>query len=165
MDPTHLLNAYELHAIAPGILRVVHGPDGTHRGAPLWRGPLYGPAYGYTPGWWYFDGFDDNGDFLLLGYAGAALDMLSYDLHVESVQARFVRLCERAMGTGSLFEQDEFGGACLRCGDEVIARWGRDGQPVQTHPFGPVRFPHIGRDWLGPLVLALAPKIVALGGA
>lgn len=161
----YMLSASALHDLAPGILGVVHGPDGEHEGAPVWRGPLYGPAYGYTPGWWYFEGFDDDGDFLLLGDAGAAPDMLSYDLRVEGVRARFVRLCERAMGTGSLFEQDEFGGAHLRCGDEVIARWDRDGNPVEAHPFGPVHFPHIGRDWLAPLVMALAPRIAALGGA
>lgn len=178
MDSTHLLNAYELHALAPGILRVVHGPDGTHGGAPPWRGPLYGPAYGYTPGWWYFEGFDDDGDFLLLGDAGAALDMLSYDLRVESVQARFVRLCVQTdpmvgrTDAVSLLETGtpEHGFIILAgfklAGADVRWIWNRStGNPI-VQPDGISLPPRCDKaSALRALVLALAPKIVALGGA
>ena len=169
--PSHVLNASDLHTLAPGIIKVIHGPDGDFEGAPPWTGPVW---WNFCGGRWaQIDSFDAADEtFHLLddprewsSQPCCELGDLRYDLRVPSVQNRFKRLCELALGgpNVTLFEMDEWGGACLRCGDEVIARWTQEGQPAEAHPFGPVRFPSIGRDWLKPLVMALAGEIATLG--
>jgi hypothetical protein len=149
---SYLLPPSTLHAAAPGVLDVVFGPDGDFEGAPRWTGPVWtGERYAPAQA--------QHGRIGTL--KGAELPSAALDLRVTSVADRLRRLCERALG-GALYEMDEFGGTTLRAGDELLACWAADGSP--TSPIGsePVRFPAIGSDWLGPLVLALAPQIGAL---
>lgn len=151
----HLLNARTLHDLAPGILDVVHGPDGGFETAPMWRGPLYGPAYGYTPGWWYVEGFED-GDFVLAGDATAGTYMLDYDLRVETVRARFARLCTRALGQDVAMvcyhSPDDGWWYLMPVGDEGGAIFWLEGCQDEA-------------DFVAKMTLSLAPKIAALGGS
>lgn len=143
----HMLNARTLHDLAPGILNVVHGPDGDFEGAPMWRGPLYGPAYGYTPRWWYVEGFED-GDFVTADGVTAGTYMLDYDCRVLSVAARLLRLCGHASDTVETVNETE----------DLVGHLG-----AHMINIAPWHVEHAAR--VAALTLALAPKIAALGGS
>ena len=162
----YLLPLSTLHAAAPGALDAVFGPDGDFEGAPDWIGQVWcwSPAWGpeshaatFRPVFSVYPHAVGHEN-----YSGSTrFEHAAFDLRVTSVADRLRRLCECALG-GALYEMGEFGGTTLRCGDEILACWAADGSPTSPIDSEPVRFPAIGRDWLGPLVLALAPQIATL---
>ena len=161
----YLLRLSTLNLAAPGVLDVIFGPDGDFDGAPSWAGPMTSLADPSRRSWLVWRGALHVSVATADGHWSSTVEQWrerwALDLRITSVADRLRRLCERALG-GALYEMDEFGGTKLTCGDEILACWASDGTP--TSPLGAeeVRFPAIGGDWLGPLVITLAPKIAAL---
>lgn len=185
MDTTahYMLSASALHDLAPGILGVVHGPDGEHEGAPVWGGPVY---YHDSKGQYRMahvahvgTGRDDDAVTLLdateirrcaMRRYATLPDVFWYDLRVEGVRARFVRLCAQALNMTGW----QHGVWCRHYGDTfrlttigASKEWdgmGRCYPAAGPHPSlrsEPSDLP----SFVAGLVLALAPKIAALGGA
>ena len=190
MDTTahYMLSASALHDLAPGILGVVHGPDGEHEGAPVWGGPVY---YHDSKGQYRMahvahvgTGRDDDAVMLLdateirrcaMRRYATLPDVFWYDLRVESVRAWFMRLCMEALGivsdAATLIETGtpEHGFIFLRgfnaIRQDISWSWNRStGNPISA---GQIHLPPAcdRASALRALVLALAPKIAALGGA
>lgn len=159
---SHLLPLSALHTAAPGILDVVFGPDGDAYGdrTPYFRGPLWhrwwghwtwldvGPAetHGHrqpeNPVWrdmrWLLRELDHGNAGLSVG---APIDL---DLRIPSVAARLAGLCATTL------TRDELG--------EIDLCWEIMAQAMS----GSIRSDTAAL--LAVLILAVAPRIAALGG-
>ena len=180
----HLLNLSALHTAAPGILGVIFGPDGP---CDFWSCPVWGSIArnddrGRTPLDWYWVGGVVGGQVRTYdprehvdGENGAIVRGAALDCRVPSVAARLLGLCARALdstATGQAWIEQwcdcwhlrfrrgkAYDLCCWRASDGgAVVSLRRTIPDLAIAPTNEAAF-------VAALVLALAPRIAALGGA